>query len=64
MPASPADVPTRDTVELARENIAAMRTSRLARNLLAAALPHLERVRDPALRTELTEWAGIARRLF
>ncbi|GAA2404603.1 hypothetical protein GCM10010420_35180 [Streptomyces glaucosporus] len=64
MPVPREDVPTRDTVEFARENLGAMRISRQARNLVAAALPHLERVRDPGLRAELTAWAEIRRRLF
>ena len=64
LPATRTAVPTRDNTALAPENLDAMRISRQAKNLLNAALPHLDHVQDAALRTELQEWADIRTRLF
>ena len=64
LPAMRTAVPTRDDTALAPENLEAMRISRQAKNLLNAALPHLDHVGDAALRTGLQEWADIGTRLF
>ncbi|WP_019885705.1 hypothetical protein [Streptomyces purpureus] len=62
--AAPAQVPTRGTTVLARENLEAMRLSRRVRVVVEAAAPHLGRVRDPAVRAELAAWVGLRERLF